>query len=359
MKILYVITGLAVGGAEKALLDLSKEALSHGDDVAIVSLTPVCRDFASRFDNEIEIIEVNLRGFTTKWNSLFEFKKVVRGFNPDLIHAHMVHANIFVLACKAVGIVSKPIVITAHSVNEGFFANFYRLFTRFADHCIHISNPGLIYYRERYFFPSKKSSYVANGTAVFPRSRDVQNLGNPIRFVSVGRIAKEKNFGFMLDAMEQLKFSEASFKLAIIGDGSQRGEIERLISQKKLNDCVKLEGFTDDVRVRLEKSDFFLMSSDYEGMPMALLEACEVGLPSLVTDVGSCKEVIDGLPNCYVVPVNDLEQYISCLKKLVIITAQDYCSSTLIIRQRALEKYSVNAAFAELRKIYLKAIYVS
>jgi glycosyltransferase involved in cell wall biosynthesis len=265
----------------------------------------------------------------------------------------MVHSNIFALFCKFFKVIDVPIVITAHSVYEGRISFFYRLFSRVAAHCIHISSSGLSLYINKGYFFSKNSSYIPNGTAIYTESKEALNLGNPVRFVTVGRLAPEKNYEFMINAMEQLKLCGVSFTLSIVGDGVLRSDLERLIVSKGLNESIRIEGIVSDVRARLESSDFFLMSSHFEGMPMSLLEACEVGLPSLVTDVGSCKEVIDGLPNCFAVTPNDLEQYVSSLKHLMLVNALSYFLGGQEIRKRVVDSYSVNSSFRELQKVYL------
>lgn len=334
------------------MLDLSREGVSRGHNICVISLTPVCYDFISRFDRNIEIIEIDLIGFVGKLVSIIKFRKVVKRFSPDVIHAHMVHSNIFVLCCKFFKVINVPVVITAHSVDEGITSFFYRLFSQFAAHCIHISSVGLSLYRQNGYFPSENSSYMPNGTAVYTESKEALNLGNPVRFVTVGRLAPEKNFEFMINAMEQLTLCGVPFTLSIIGDGVLRSDLERLIASKGLNERIRIEGIVNDVRARLESSDFFLMSSHFEGMPMSLLEACEVGLPSLVTDVGSCKEVIEGLPNCFAVTPNDLDQYVSSLRRLVLVDARNYFFGAQEIRRRVLDSYSVNSSFRELQKLY-------
>ena len=349
-----MITGLAVGGAEKALVDLSKEGISKGHDISIVSLTPVCGQFIERFDGRIKIIEVNLLGILGKIRAFKCFKKVVLQFRPDVIHAHMVHANIFVLVCSIFRLINAPVVITAHSVDEGRLSFMYKFLARASDHCVHISSLGLKIYNRKGYFPSKKSSFIPNGTRIYTKSAKAMNLGNPVRFVAVGRLAPEKNYSFMIKAMQQLKSDGNPFSLSILGDGPLRSELEGLIISEGLSDNVKIEGVVNNVREMLELSDFFLMSSHFEGMPMSLLEACEVGLPSLVTDVGSCKEVTLGLPHCYAVRPDDISEYVTALRSLLKVDQRGYSLGVRKIRQRAVESYSVGSSFMRLEKIYSK-----
>lgn len=322
--------------------------------MSIISLTPACRKFIKRFDNRIEIIEVNLLGALGKFLAIPRFARIVRLFSPDVIHAHMVHANVFVLFCAFFRIVNVPVIVTAHSVDEGRLSVLYKLLTRVSYHCVHISSLGLRLYNSKGYFPPAKSSFLPNGTAIFAKSVKATKLGDPVRFIAVGRLAPEKNFEFMIKAMKQLKIEGHLFSLSIIGDGPLRGDLESLISSEGLADNVRIEGVVDNVREMLELGDFFLMSSHFEGMPMSLLEACEVGLPSLVTDVGSCKEIAHGLPNCYAVNPGDMSQYLTALNSLMTVEQRSYSLAVREVRKRAVEFYSVASSFMRLENLYSK-----
>ena len=95
--------------------------------------------------------------------------------------------------------------------------------------------------------------------------------------------------------------------LRIFGEGPCRSEIVSMIKKLKLEKKVYLEGFCDDVHDRIKNSDIFVMSSDYEGLPNALMEAMAMGFPVVSTDCpcGGPKMLIGNNENGILVPVND------------------------------------------------------
>lgn len=115
--------------------------------------------------------------------------------------------------------------------------------------------------------------------------------------VFVGRLDSQKDPLLLLAAFEQARRSRPELHLVMVGDGNLREVVERTISTMGLHGHVTLTGVLPAVRIAavLRASDMFALSSAYEGMPIAVLEALAVGLPVVTTDVGEIRRVvIDG-----------------------------------------------------------------
>lgn len=108
--------------------------------------------------------------------------------------------------------------------------------------------------------------------------------GAPWRFVAVGRMVPQKHFALLLRAFA--KAAQAGETLTILGDGVERPALEALARQLGIVDQVHFAGHVPDAAARLADFDVLLMSSRYEGIPAAILEALAAGLPVITTDCG-------------------------------------------------------------------------
>jgi glycosyltransferase involved in cell wall biosynthesis len=123
---------------------------------------------------------------------------------------------------------------------------------------------------------------------------------------SVGRLSREKNYPLLVRAFAALRMKCPNGFLMLVGDGEDRGRIEEVAQELGVMDSCRLPGAQTDVRPWLRAMDVFCLSSDTEGMSVALLEAGALGLPAVVTDVGSNAEIVQHGVTGYVVSVGDV-----------------------------------------------------
>lgn len=126
------------------------------------------------------------------------------------------------------------------------------------------------------------------------------------RIVMAGRLAPQKNYPMVLAAMEQVVRVHPEVTLDVYGKGNEEAALRQLIAEKGLQDHVTLRGWTQDTLGEYAQGDLYILSSDYEGMPNALMEAMAVGLPCISTDCSTGPEdlIADG-ENGLLVPVGD------------------------------------------------------
>jgi glycosyltransferase involved in cell wall biosynthesis len=94
-------------------------------------------------------------------------------------------------------------------------------------------------------------------------------------------------------------------QVLIMGDGPERPRLERLIQEANLGEIIELLGTRTDVHEMMSRSDLQLMTSDYEGLPITLIEAAHAGLPIVATDVGGCSEIVEHGRNGFLAPAGD------------------------------------------------------
>jgi glycosyltransferase involved in cell wall biosynthesis len=123
--------------------------------------------------------------------------------------------------------------------------------------------------------------------------------------VSVARLDEQKNLGMMIRAFALFYKNHKDYSLTIYGEGPMRDRIERLISELNLESCVSLPGAKQNVWDLIVNAECFALSSWYEGMPNALLEALCLGLPCVSTRVSGAKDlIVDGV-NGFLVDLDD------------------------------------------------------
>ncbi len=323
MRILLLTTGLRLGGAEQQVAALARRFDALGHAVAVVSLTPGCE---VALPPGIETLDLAMRKSPLSMaRALRQMRRFVQHWRPDVIHAHMVHANLLGRALIATDLarVMPPLVCTAHSAREGGVARMlaYRLTDRWADLTTHVSAEG----RERMIaagaVPAGRIAVVPNGidTARFhpddaaraEKRADLDLDAAAPLLLHVGRLVPEKNQTLLLEAFARLPSSLASARLLIAGDGPERGALERRIAALSLGERVRLLGTRADVPALLNAADVFALSSDIEGMPLVVGEAMACGCPVVATDAAGVAQMVDGFGQ--VVPRGDADALAAAL----------------------------------------------
>lgn len=302
MKILYVITGLAQGGAERVVCDLADAMFRKGHEVKIAYLTGEV--ITQPANKEIEVLSVGLTNAVTLPKAYFILSNIIRGFKPDIVHAHMVHANILSRLIRITTPMTK-LICTAHNSNEGGYIRklAYRITHSLADLTTNVSKTAVSSFEINRAVPKGGMICVYNGvdfnsfTYHFSSRKEIikeLNLKSDKKIIlSVGRFNEQKNYPNLLKALSYLKKrTTEDFLLLIAGDGELRTEIQALIVELDLNDEVVLLGRRNDVPILMSACDVFVLSSDYEGLPTVLIEALACQAQVVSTDVSGVHEIV-------------------------------------------------------------------
>lgn len=301
MKILYVITGLTGGGAEKVVAALADQMHLRGHQVKIAYLKG--QDIVVK--PECKSIELIYLGFEKFNNYIFASKKyrtLILSFKPDIVHAHMVHANIFVRLNRIICNVPK-IICTAHSVNEGgkLRMGAYRITDSLSDINTNVSIVAVKAFIQKKAFKDTAIS-VYNGIDLdkfknIKISQSKLNHGGENnktkKILAVGRLNIQKDYPNLLNSLLIVKKEKKiDFKLFIVGEGEERKNILSLIQQFSLEDNIELLGRRDDIPILMSEADIFVLSSAYEGFGLVVAEAMACETFVVATDCGGVKEVM-------------------------------------------------------------------
>jgi glycosyltransferase involved in cell wall biosynthesis len=127
----------------------------------------------------------------------------------------------------------------------------------------------------------------------------------------VGRLVAQKNPLLFVAAAAALRARLPAARFVLIGDGPLRGEVEAAVRAAGLGDACIVAGERSDVQELLRQADLFWLTSDWEGLPNALIEALACGLPVVATDVGGTGELVRDGQEGFLVAPGDREELVA------------------------------------------------
>lgn len=290
MKIGFLIKDLSFGGAERATVSLANYFALHSQDVEIItfkgseSFYPL-EEFVTVYTADLGEIEqsASLKRLFGSIKRIFEIRKIVKSQKLDVLIGmsfamtwYTVLATMFTKT-KSVGTErSNPYRYKATKLNT-FLRKFFYNFT-----------DGYIFQTRRAarFFGNKKSDRdIIIPNAIF--NETVYSLSPPADrkkiICATGRLIKLKRFDMLIDAFAKIADQIPGYMLFIFGEGEEKNDLENQIEYLGLKDRIILAG-TDPQAVKfVNYASVFVLSSDFEGMPNALLEALAMGVPCVST----------------------------------------------------------------------------
>lgn len=362
MRILFIITGLGGGGAEKVVADLADQMVQLGHTVKIAYLKG---DVIVRpQDSEVELVYLGLENFINMRSTFYAYKKLILNFRPDVVHAHMVHANIFARITRKFFPIPR-LICSAHSNNEGGRLRMlaYKFTHSFADITTNVSKNASRNFELLGAVPFGQITTVYNGINLIKFKKKQTN--NQLRhelglcddipvFLAVGRFHEAKDYPNLLDAFEKLKkteiFKKKQPKLLIVGDGDGRIQIEQTIINFKLESDVILLGRRNDVSALLNMADFFVLSSKYEGLPTVVMEAMACETYVIATDCGGSQEIMGSTGK--LVQIQNAGVLADAMENTLKLNIDEVNRNNLEARMRVENLFSLDKAVQNWLKIY-------
>lgn len=313
-KILCHINSMGKGGAERVMSNLINMFVE--DDIEIVLATEWQADDEYYISEKVRRIHVGLteeeENVSRISKLLLRYKRLracIKKEQPEIIVAFSKNANYrAILAALGTGV---PVVVSERS-NPSF--QYKGIIARTKGEFIYRFASGNVFQTEyaRDFFSKaiqRKSMVIMNPiNSKFLHCEQAQERSKDI--VTVGRLAQFKNQKMMVEAMNLIHSEYPDYILKIYGADYNEGveeELQGLIEKYSLHENVKLMGNSDTLEKDIIDAALFLLTSNYEGMPNALLEAMAMGLPCIATDCpcGGSKHLISKNESGILIPMGD------------------------------------------------------
>lgn len=311
-KVIQVLPDIGAGGAERLVLDIAKHLDKKRYEVKSVSLyskehcAGIYRDFGEK--NGIEILYLDKKP-GLDFSVVRKLKKLYAREKPDVVHSHLYAAIYSVWPAVRCGVGVR--LHTVHNVAAKELPGSHQKLMRLA-------------YRRGWSTPVAISDIIRDSVCAayglapqaVPRINngvDTRRFaGAPIphegvQLINVARFTEQKNHRLLLDAFAQAKKQVENIRLCLVGDGELRPQIEARIDELELARDVVLAGVSGDVERFLHESDAFVMSSDYEGLPLSVMEAMSAGLPVVSTRAGGVPNILEEGANAFMVGVGDCD----------------------------------------------------
>lgn len=314
-RIVFFVGTLMEGGAERVISILSRKMHEQGFDVQI--LLYYDREIFYEIGSDIKITVVQKESGSS--NSLKNLLWVRRFFkaNADVIISFLAPFNMMALAAH-MGLRSTIIVADR---NDPRFVPVNPVIRKLRD-ILYRFSAGVVLqttHNRDYFSRTirRKSVVISNPIDLGEKAGMGLTTKKRHEIVSVGRLMPQKNQAMLLKAFANISADFPEYCLIIYGEGPEREFLEKLAGELGIKERIKLPGSVKDVHDRIACSELFILSSNYEGMPNALIEAMCMGLPCISTNVSGAADLIVPGKNGEIVEVGDTEALTQQMRRLL------------------------------------------
>lgn len=325
----HLLFGDGVWGVENYVYNLLVSSKASGVKPLIICTNEGV--ISEKFSNtNVEISFVAVSGYSDVM-SIVALSKFFASHKVDIVHVHLgLDSFVGTIAAKMARL---PVVMSVH-FDQPNYMNYGLLARRFWNVCQILKNKSICHFlpitqnvaselMNREDVSEKKITVVHPGIPVFQvekscRGQIREELGaddDSVVVVGVGRLEPEKNFDCLVNAVAKID-KKARIAVWIVGDGSEREEIQKLITRLNLQHTVKLLGYRNDVKKLLAAADVFVLPSKAEPFGMSAVEAMMAELPVIGTRGPGLGTIVDDGVTGLLVPADDPESLASAIQKL-------------------------------------------
>lgn len=321
-KILFCVHALTSGGAERVVSVWSSKLADVGYDVTVLNYSGADQEYSLSKNVKRRLIAETREDFLklNYFKRALAIRKAIKSIGADVVISFLPNTQIYVMLA-GIGLKIKRIetlrISPWHISSRGFFGMLWNLCLRTGDLVILQNEDQKSFYSKKM---QKKCVVVPNTVDMKYEEKGKLEYSKAARnFVAAGRITEQKNYPMMIEAFVKAHEENPEINLEIYGAGNDEyvEKINSLIKDKNAQEFIRLCGRTNDMQSVMLGKDAFIMSSNYEGMPNALIEAMATGLVCISTD---CKtgprDLIKDGKNGFLVPVGNSEELYEKIKRV-------------------------------------------
>lgn len=331
-KIFLYIDMMYRGGAQRVMNNLATYFTTQGWEVIL------CNDFLQ--DNTIpqyEVLPTVKRLYLAKKiegnaiikniHRIIKLRNLIKVEKPDCVLSFLGRPNQRMLIAT-IGLKTKKIVSVRNDPQREYGKGVRRIIAktlfRLADGCVFQTEDAKQYFP---FCVQRKAAIIFN--PVDKRFFQISDLDERQNIVTVGRLEKQKNHALLIDAFCEIAKLFPKQKLILYGDGLLLPKLQERARDKGIDGQVVFAGNMDNIEEYLARAKVFVLSSNYEGMPNALMEAMASGVPCIATDCpcGGSRMLLQNGKAGYLVPCNNKEALAKALSAVLSSTELQYLFS--------------------------------
>jgi glycosyltransferase involved in cell wall biosynthesis len=370
MRIFHLVPNLNYGGLQKVVQLLALHQIKAGHSVTIGSWNN---------DNNHPELQLELeragarviylrRGPDGKFAhgkkySLLKLKGYLGAANADILHVHNPFDYYIFGALAALIARRTKTVNTIHATvmfdHPGFGRKGrakFRIAAMLTHGLVSVCAESDSYLRKRFFLPGKKLFVVDNGIDMtsFLAVPD-RNPQDEIIFGCAGRMMPEKNHRMLIEAFALARKKYGNIRLRLLGGGRLEHKLREQVRTLGLENSVEFCGFSHDVPGFLGSLDIFILPSNFEALPLCLMEAIASGLPVISTSVGGAPAIVKNTDSGWLCEPNNTEAMLSAMELAV--SAPDRRNLAKRARRLVAELYSAERMAADYEAVYTKLLY--
>lgn len=309
LNILHMISSMEKGGAETYIYDILDNL---EEDISIHIICSHRGSAHHRLEEKTDNVEIVEMRNVLDIRAARRIASYCRDNDIDVIQAHFLRENYIAVLSKLFN-PKVQIIWTAHLIqqNNWIIRLFNRIFSLFVDRIICVSKAvGGSVIGEG--IPAAKTKLIYNGVDT-NRFKYMENgirekLAIPedsLLLTTIARFHRDKGHRFLIDSLKELKRHIPNFKALLVGEGEEKGIIQRKVREYGLDDQVIFLGYVENIVEILSATDIYLSPSVMEAISFSILEALSCGIPVVATQVGGVPEIFER-GNCGIlVPFGD------------------------------------------------------
>ena len=313
MKVLHVQRIGGIGGSERHILELLPALRTRGIDARFLGLDDTSAApepfYIALAEREVPFERLACPRDIDPMLAR-RMLRSVRAFRPDLVHTHLVHADVY----GAMATVGTGAVLVSTKHNDDPFRTgrgryLEKLLTRRAALVLCITEALARFNRDVVGLPAEKVRVVHYGLDAPPEpwgAPDGPDLApeTPV-LVAVCRLVRQKGVDVAVEALALTRDRQPAAQLVVLGEGPLRGELSELAARRGIADAVSFPGRVGDVAWWLRRADVVVHPARWEGFGLALLEAMLCERPVVATAVSSIPEIVADGETGLLVPPDD------------------------------------------------------
>ncbi len=350
IKVAVIITKLELGGAQKVAISVCEKIDKTKFEPFLICGCGGILDEETK--NKIRVIFV--KDLVREINpvkdlkSLFSIYKILKQEKPGIVHTHSSKAGIIGrFAARMCGI--KNIIHTIHGFSfndtQSFFKKNLFIFlekigAKISKYLIPVSVENTTKGLKNNIGKKEQYHYIRLGIDIenFKNFKDKPSLKEELNIdekdflvTTIGPFKPQKNLPDFIKIAKDISENHKNFKFVIVGDGTLRKSFEQLIKEYNISDKIFLLGWRRDISNILNSSDFFVMTSLWEGLPISTIEAMCCGLSPVVNDVDGQREIIKNDFNGFLVKPYDIK---TTEEKILLLAHNKQLKNTLSINAK-------------------------